>query len=458
MTTYPQFPRDFILGAATSAYQVEGGWKSDGKGLSIWDVFAHKRGRIPTGDTGDIACNTYHDYQADLEIMKVLGLDAYRFSISWPRVIPEGKGNVNQKGLDYYNRLVDALLAMDVEPFITLYHWDMPHALETELGGFIHKDCARHFAEYCQVVAAALGDRVKYWITLNEPRVHALHGYVLGRHAPGRRDPRSYLKVIHHQLLAHGLGLSRIKSLAPRSQVGIALDLNPIHPRSDSEKNREAALLADQLVNGIFLEAIFRGRYPEALWRRLRLFRPTTSAADLVTISQPIDFLGVNHYSRAFVQHAWYVPFLSGRFLQNRVTDRESLQDEVRRTSMGWEIYPQGIYEVLARLKDSYGNPPVFVTENGAAFTDALDNGRVHDPFRIRFLEGYMTKVAQAIQTGARVRGYFVWSLLDNLEWEAGFSKRFGLVYVNHQTQARIIKDSGFWYAQVIKNQEERST
>lgn len=456
MPTFPQFPASFRFGAATAAYQIEGAWNEDGKGPSIWDVFAHRRGKIRHGHTGDVACDSYHLFPGDVALMQRLALDAYRFSISWPRVLPQGKGAVNPLGLDYYSRLVDALLEAGIEPFVTLYHWDTPQSLYEEYGGFANRITADYFADYCEVVVNHLGDRVRHWITLNEPWVRASHGYILGRHAPGRRNPWAYMRVVHHQLLAHGKAVQRIKALRPQAQVGITLSLTPLFPRSDSRRDREATDLADQLVNKLFLDAVFHGSYPEPLWHKLRWFRPPVAADDMVTIARPLDFLGVNNYTRDTVFYAWYVPLLRTRSAVARVPEREFVRKGTQYTSMGWEVYPPGIYEVLTRLQREYGNPPVYVTENGAAFTDRVENGRVHDPLRREFLEQYLTQVARAVDAGADVRGYFVWSLLDNFEWAEGYSKRFGIVYVNHRTQARIIKESGFWYRDLIGNQAAR--
>jgi beta-glucosidase len=404
-----------------------------------------------------VACDTYNDFQTDVDIMRRLGLGAYRFSVSWPRVLPRGRGAVNQAGLDYYDRLVDALLNANIAPFVTLFHWDMPQALQEGMGGFAGRDCAAHFADYAEVVARRLGDRVGHWITLNEPWVYATLGHLRGLHAPGRRNPWAFLRVVHHQLLGHGLAAERLRARDAAAQVGLSLNLSPIYPVTDSEGDRAAARLADQAVNRLFLDPLFRGRYPEPLWSRLGLFRPRVGPDDMATIAAPLDFVGVNYYTRARVRRAWYVPFLGlwpegMPVLTGQAALEEAARENIPRYSgMGWEVYPAGLFELLWRLKTEYGNPPVYVTENGAAYHDTLTaDGRVHDDARRDYLEQHLNIVAAAVQGGVAVRGYFVWSLLDNFEWTYGYDKRFGLVYVDFETQRRVIKDSGLWYSEFI--------
>lgn len=456
MTFIDQLPPGFVFGAATSAYQIEGGWDADGKGLSIWDHFTRRPGRIFGGHTGDVACETYRDFQTDIGVMRELGLDAYRFSIAWPRVLPAGRGQVNQKGLDYYERLVDALLKAGIAPFITLFHWDLPLALHRDMGGFAHRDSAATFADYVEVVARRLGDRVGHWITLNEPWVHATFGHIAGNHAPGRRNPWVYLRAVHHQLLGHGLAVERLRAFAPASQVGITLNLTPFHPASHTEADRAAAALADQIINRLFLDPLFHGRYPEPYWGKLRLFHPPIQPGDMAIIARPLDFLGVNYYTRALVRHSRFVPILhlwsdgipvmSGR--------RES-EPDVPHSRMGWEVYPAGLFELLFRLKKEYGNPPIYITENGAAFDDEVaGDGRVHDEDRRQYLEQHLAVTAAAARVGVDVRGYFVWSLIDNFEWTHGYDRRFGIVHVDFDSQRRTIKESGYWYRDLIRRQK----
>ncbi len=450
---YPQFPTNFLFGAATAAFQIEGSPAADGKSQSIWDVFSHTPGKIRTGENADTACDTYRDPQRDLALMTELGLNAYRFSIAWSRVLPAGRGQVNQKGLDYYRRLVDLLLARNITPFITLFHWDTPQALQDLCGGFAGRDMAQYFADYAEIVVKALGDRAKHWITLNEPWEHASFGHLLGTHAPGRHNPFAYFRVAHHELLGHGLALERIRALAPDAQAGITLSLTPISPATSKPRDVAAAKVADQFFNDFFLDAIFNGRYPELLWGRAGLTCPRVLPGDLDLISRPMDFLGVNYYSREFARAAWYVPILGAWVDEAPVNDQEQVINGAQYTNMGREVYAPAFYDALMRLKNEYGNPRMYITENGASFTDKVENGLVHDALRLAFLESYMESAAQSIRDGVNLRGYFIWSLLDNFEWREGFTKRFGLVYVDHKTQQRIIKDSGRWVQDMIKNQ-----
>lgn len=453
-------PPGFLFGAATSAYQIEGGWDADGKGLSIWDHFTRLPGRIHRGHTGDTAADTYRDFHGDVDIMRRLGLDAYRFSIAWPRVMPEGRGRVNEKGLDYYERLVDALLEAGITPFITLFHWDLPLALHRDIGGFAHRDGARHFADYAEVVARRLGDRVDHWITLNEPWVHATFGHITGSHAPGRRNPWAYLRAVHHQLLGHGLAAARLKALFPAAQVGISLNLTPFYPMSDTGADRAAADMADQLVNRLFLDPLFHGRYPDALWGKLRVFHPKIHPGDMDVIAHPLDFLGVNYYTRTRVRHHRLVPLfrLWPENLPAAAVNGRGVSG-VEYSKMGWEVYPAGLFELLFRLKQEYGNPTIYITENGAAFDDAPPvDGRIHDDARLAYLEQHLAVTAAAARVGVDVRGYFVWSLIDNFEWTHGYDRRFGIVYVDFETQQRTIKESGYWYADLIRRHKADSS
>jgi beta-glucosidase len=303
----PQFPSDFLFGTATSAYQIEGGWNVDGRGPSIWDTYTHAS---PRRDTGHVACNTYHDFQTDIDLMSVLGLNSYRFSVAWPRVLPEGRGQVNAKGLDYYDRLVDALLTKNIRPFVALFHWDMPQALQEAFGGFAGRETASYFADYAEVVVRRLGDRVKDWITLNEPWEHAALGHLLGEHAPAHHNPWTYLKVAHHQLLGHGLAVERIRAACPDARVGITLSLTPILPKTDSPQDVAAAKVADQFFNTFYLDGIYKGQYPDPFWSQVRWLHPKVGYEDMQIISRPLDFLGVNFYSREFARAVWWMPFL----------------------------------------------------------------------------------------------------------------------------------------------------
>lgn len=448
MSEYPQFPKGFYFGSATAAYQIEGGWDADGKGPSTWDAFVRKPGKIKNGDTGDVACNTYHDLQTDVDIMDELEMNAYRFSIAWSRVMPEGRGAVNAKGLDYYNRLVDSLLEKGITPFITLYHWDMPQALFERYGGFAGRETASHFADYVDVVVRSLGDRVKHWITLNEPWEHAFFGHFVGEHAPGVRNPWTYFKVAHHELLAHGLAVERIRGLAPDAQVGITLSQFPIYPYADTPRHQDAAHFADLFMNRFYLDGLYKGQYPEALLKRLWLFRPQIRPGDMQTISQKTDFLGVNYYTRQYARYVWYLPFFRSW------VDRDP-PPGIAHPVLGPHAYPQGMRELAKRYRDDYGNPVIYITENGTGdYGVVCEDGRVRDEHRVRYLQHYLAALEQAIAEGSDVRGYFMWSMVDNFEWSSGYSHRMGFVRVDFDTQARTIKDSAYWYRDMIRSQE----
>jgi beta-glucosidase len=434
-----RFPDGFLWGAATAAYQIEGAWDEGGKGPGIWDEFVHTPGNIENGDTGDLACDHYHRYREDVALMRSLGLQAYRFSISWPRLLPEGKGKVNEAGVDFYSRLVDELLAAGIRPAATLYHWDLPLALD-RLGGWPIPDTAKWFADYADLCFRRLGDRVKMWLTLNEPRVVADVGYVSGLHAPGHRDLGEGLRAGHTLLLAHGMAVPRLRSAAPDAKIGITVDLTPVSPATDSDQDREAAARRLEL-NGWFLDPIFRGDYP-TLMRQVRGdLLPQFTDEERRTVQAPIDFLGINNYTRAIVR----------RDPREAPFDFADVPPPGPVTEMDWEVYPPGMREILCWVNERYSPPAMYVTENGAAFDDQPDeSGRVEDEDRRTFLRDYMAQAHQAIQEGVPLLGYFVWSLLDNFEWALGFSKRFGIVRVDYRTQARTIKRSGDWYRQVI--------
>jgi beta-glucosidase len=447
MDNYPQFPKNFYFGSATAAYQIEGGWDADGKWPSTWDVFVRKPGKIKNGDTGDVACNTYQDPQTDIDIMADLEMNAYRFSISWSRVIPEGKGSVNSKGLDYYNRLVDSLLEKGITPFITMFHWDMPQALFKLNGGFASRDTANFFADYAEIIVNALGDRVKHWITLNEPWEHAFFGYFVGEHAPGISNPWTYFKVAHHELLGHGLAVQRVRDLHPDLNIGITLSQFPIYPYTDTLKHQDAAQFADLFMNRFYLDGLYKARYPEALLNRLWPFRPRIQPTDMETISQPINFLGVNYYTRQYARNVWYLPFFRAW------VDRDP-PPGIAHPILGPHAYPEGIRELLKRYRDDYGDPVIYITENGTGDQDIVFiDRRVIDEHRIKYLQHYLAELEKGIAEGSDVRGYFMWTMVDNFEWNSGYSHRMGFVRVNHDTQERTIKDSAYWYRDMIRHQ-----
>jgi beta-glucosidase len=433
-----EFPRDFVWGAATSAYQIEGATHEDGRGASIWDTFCETPGKIRNGDSGRVACDSYHRYPQDIVRMRQLGLDAYRFSIAWPRIFPEGRGRINERGLDFYDRLVDELLAAGIRPLATLYHWDLPQALEDE-GGWPERATAEAFAEYVEVVARRLGDRVGHWVTHNEPYCSSWLGYGLGLHAPGRADPAAAMAAAHHVLFSHGLAVDALRRESRDAKVGIVLDSWPVYPASDDARNVAAAWEADGYRNRLFFDPVFRGRYPEDVLERLDGAAPPVLEGDLATIAAPIDFVGLNNYSRTIVEADE-----DGR-------PRNLHADDAPVTATGWEIYPDGLYEVLKRLHHEYDVRSLYVTENGAAFADVRgEDGRIDDRDRIDYLSQYLGAVARAIADGVPVHGYFVWSLLDNFEWAQGYSKRFGLLYVDYTTLERIPKSSFYWYRDLI--------
>jgi len=435
------FPTGFLWGAATASYQIEGAHDEAGKGESIWDRFSHTPGKIWGGDTGDVACDHYHRVAEDVALMQKLGLQAYRFSVSWPRILPQGKGKVNRAGIEFYDRLVDRLMDVGIVPFVTLYHWDLPQALQ-DMGGWANRDVAYYFRDYAAIVADALGDRVRHWITHNEPWVTAVLGYMTGVHAPGIADPRQAVQAARHLLLSHGEAIRALREmLDDDAQLGITLNFSPAYPATDSPEDAVAVQKADAFSNRWFLDPVFRGHFPEELRERFSGEMEEWPPDDLAAMAAPIDFLGVNYYSRQVVradpsQRAGY---RSVRVQGSKYTD------------MDWEIFPQGLYDLLTRLQRDYNPAALYITENGAAFRDVLEPGRrVRDQERIDYLHDHFIKAYEAIQAGVKLRGYFVWSLMDNFEWAYGYAKRFGIIYVDYETCERIPKDSARWYHDVI--------
>ena len=444
------FPPDFLWGAATSAYQIEGAVHEDGRALSMWDRFAAIPGATYQGQTGEIAADHYHRMQEDVALMAELNLSAYRFSLSWPRILPQGTGAVNERGLDFYDRLVDALLARGISPLATLYHWDLPVALQ-DRGGWLVRDTAHAFAEYAEVVARRLGDRVQWWLTQNEPWCSAYLGYALGIHAPGLRDKQLAVNAGHNVLLAHGLAVPRLRAhLSPQAQVGIALDFYPAYAADDRPETLLAVKRADTFRNRWFLDPLFRGQYPDGLFSDLGVIPPPMHDGDFSIISTPIDFLGVNYYSRWLVRDP-ADPVTIGEHASFEAIERIP---GASYTEMGWEIFPDGLANILTRIHREYAPKAMVVTESGAAFNDQWDgNSNIHDQQRIDFLREHIQTIAHVIRQGVPIKGYVVWSFLDNFEWSEGYRKRFGLVYVDYPTQRRIIKDSGRWYASLVATQ-----
>ncbi|GMV58042.1 MAG: beta-glucosidase [Betaproteobacteria bacterium] len=440
MSPPASFPADFLWGAATSAYQIEGSPLADGAGPSIWQRFAHTPGMIRDGDTGDVACDHYRRWKDDVELMRSLGLKAYRFSIAWSRIFPEGTDRLNPEGLAFYDRLVDALLAGGIEPMVTLYHWDLPAALD-DRGGWLNPDIAHWFADYAAAVFKPLGDRVRRWATLNEPWVVADGGYLHGTLAPGHRNRYEAPIATHNLLRAHALAVQAYRALGKHA-IGLVVNLEPKYPASQREEDLAATRRADAYMNRQYLDPVFFGAYPDELREIFGDAWPDWPASDLELIRQPIDFLGVNYYTRSvtrFDPNAW--PLRAGPQHQRQATYTET----------NWEVFPQGLTDTLLWVKSRYGNLPLYVTENGAAFFDppTADGDCVRDPLRVAYLRTHLQAVWRAIAAGCDVRGYFVWSLLDNLEWSHGFSKRFGIVHVDFETQKRTPKDSAHFYSSV---------
>lgn len=433
MSTF-KFPSDFLWGSATSSYQIEGATGTDGRGESIWDRFCTKPGAIADHSNGDTACDHFHRYKEDVALIASLGLQAYRFSVAWPRIIPNGTGAINHKGLDFYDRLVDELLAADIAPFATLYHWDLPQALE-ENNGWVNRDTAYAFVDYTRAVVERLGDRVSSWATLNEPFVSASLGYNTGEHAPGRKSLHDSFAAAHHLLLAHGLAIPVIREMAPKSDAGIVLNFTPAFPYSESPEDRQAFEDTDAFENRWYVEPIAGKGYPAAGVRSLGWEQKEVQAGDLKLIATPIDFLGVNYYTR-----------------QTRRAGQIPAPQTLPVTDMGWEIYPQGIKELLNTLHQRHAFKKYFITENGAAMPDKADaNDFVDDQDRIDYLHDHLQQVHEAMESGVPLKGYFVWSLFDNFEWAFGYEKRFGIVRVNYETLARKPKASANWYSNVIK-------
>jgi beta-glucosidase len=438
-----RFPDGFGFGVASSAYQIEGATTEGGRGESIWDRFCRVPGHVANGESGDVACDHYHRYVEDLDLMAGLGIRLYRFSIAWPRLFPGGKGAPNQAGIDFYRRLGEGLRERGITPLATLYHWDLPQAIQDE-GGWANRDTAYRFAEYAATAYDSLGDLVHRWVTQNEPWVTAFEGYGYGSKAPGERDWPTALRVAHHVLLSHGLAVQAFRDRRSRGEIGIALNLTPIYPLTPTVEDRAAAHLMDGFHNRWFLDPVLRGGYPADMVGELaERFGPLDfiQPGDLTTIAQPIDFLGINYYFSARVFADPEEPPLGVR----------SAPATHHTTAMGWEVTPDSLHELLLRVRREYGDIPLVITENGAAFDDEPpSNGFVDDPQRLAYLQAHLEALGRAIADGVDVRGYCAWSLLDNFEWQHGYSKRFGIVYVDYETLRRIPKASAHWYRELI--------
>ncbi|HEY9734309.1 MAG TPA: GH1 family beta-glucosidase [Drouetiella sp.] len=431
------FPRGFVWGAATAAYQIEGAWNLDGKGPSIWDTFSHTPGKIANDDNGDIACDHYHRFNEDFSLLKQIGIKAYRFSLSWPRIFPQGHGIVNWAGLDYYDRMVDSLLALGIEPFITLYHWDLPQSLQDK-GGWGNRDLLGYFADYAAVAVKRLGDRVKYWTTFNEPWVVAVLGNLTGEMAPGFKDRKLTAQVAHNLMVAHGMAVQAIRSIEPDLKVGIVLNLTPVEAHTDDKYQKMAAERAWNATSAWFLDPLFKGCYPPGALKDLSADAPQVKPNDFALISQKLDYLGVNYYTRTTIGPQGEMKKVPGS----------------EYTEMGWEVAPEALGRMLVRMNNEYRLPPIYITENGCALDDHVVGEHVHDTRRIKYIHDHLVELRKSMRLGVNIRGYFVWSLLDNFEWAHGYSKRFGMIYVDYPTQKRILKDSAYWYSKVITHNE----
>jgi beta-glucosidase len=440
------FPKDFLWGAATAAYQIEGAAREDGRGECIWTRFSHTPGKVRNGDTGDVACDHYHRYTQDIGLMRELGLDVYRFSISWPRVLPTGYGAVNPAGLDFYSRLIDSLLEAHITPYVTLYHWDLPQALQDDGDGWENPTSIQRFADYAALMGETFGDRVKHWTTLNEPWVVSFMGNYTGEMAPGKTNLAAAYRVAHNIMRAHGAAVPRLRETVADAVVGITLDYAHSHPASDSDADKDAARRFDGFKNRWFLDGVFKGEYPADIVADVRGIDGALEDINLdeaKEIAVPIDFLGLNYYTRMTFRD------------NGEVVGEEVRQDGSEYTFMDWEVYPDGLHNMLTRVTREYNPPTLYITENGCAMDDPEPNadGIVEDPLRVAYLESHFAAAERAIADGAPLKGYFVWSLLDNFEWAHGYHKRFGLIRVNYETLERHMKRSALWYKDHIASQ-----
>lgn len=441
-----KFPQGFVWGAATAAFQVEGAYQEDGRGMSIWDTFCRQPGKVFEGDNGDVACDMYHLYPEDVKRMAEMGITSYRFSIAWPRIIPDGSGAINEKGLAFYSNLIDELLKNGIEPMVTLYHWDLPQALQDQ-GGWTNRETIEHFVRYAETVFHAYNGRVDLWATFNEPWCISFLSNYIGAHAPGLTDMQAAIDVAHNVMVAHGRTVRKFRELGIKGQIGMAPNTEWAEPFSDSKEDHEAAWRRRGWLNEWFLRPVMTGQYPEKL---VEWFKQTTGAApkiesgDMELIGSPIDFLGINYYTGSI-----------GRY--NEESEDLFKYEEVPmgwdKTDIGWNIYPQGLYNVLTYIKQEFGDIAIYITENGACYNDGPDaRGEVHDTGRVEYLKKHVLQVNRAIESGVNVKGYYCWSLMDNFEWAFGYSMRFGMIYVDYETQQRIPKDSYRWYRKLARN------
>ncbi|WP_312792023.1 GH1 family beta-glucosidase [Sphingobacterium sp.] len=443
LLTKDAFGKDFVWGVSTAAYQIEGAHDAHGKGPSIWDVFVQKRNRIFKNQHGNEACDFYNRYVEDLYLMKGMHIPNYRFSLSWSRIFPEGIGQINQSGIDFYDRLIDLSLELGITPWVTLYHWDLPHALEKK-GGWVNRDVKGWFSEFISKCVVLYGDRVKNWMVLNEPTVFTAAGYFFGVHAPERKGLGNFLAATHHAALAQAQGGRIIKSLQRDSQVGTTFSCSHVEPYTSKERDIIAAKKADVLLNRFFIEPLLGMGYPTQEIKILNRIEKYIKPNDENELQFNMDFIGVQNYTREIIRYAMFVPYLQAKIVSAK-------ERKVEMTEMNWEVYPASIYHVLKKFSSYQNIPPLIVTENGAAFPDQIENGLVDDPERTSYLQQALKQVHRAQQEGVNVKGYFVWTFLDNFEWAEGYRPRFGLVYVNFRNQERTIKSSGHWYTSFLK-------
>ncbi|WP_273834100.1 GH1 family beta-glucosidase [Guptibacillus sedimenti] len=442
MTTI-QFPETLKWGAATASYQIEGAANEDGRSPSIWDTFSHAPGNVRNGDHGDEACNSYHLYKEDVQHLKKLGVDLYRFSIAWPRVMPEGRGELNPKGVAYYQNLIDELIENGIEPMITLYHWDLPQVLQDK-GGWENRETIDAFNEYAVAMFKEFGDKVSKWITINEPWCASFLSNYLGAHAPGKTDLQAGVDVAHHLMVAHGKAVQSFRELLPDGEIGYAPNTGWLEPFSNKQEDIDACKRAMMWQKEWFMDPVFKGSYPETL---ITIFENHNAKlkledGDLELISQPIDFMGINYYTGSL-----------GRYKEGEgLFEVEEIPLDYRKTDIDWPIYADGFYNVLCDLHETYGDVPIYITENGACYNHEVEDGRVHDQERVDYLKQHLTSLHRAIESGVPIKGYIVWSLLDNFEWAFGYEKRFGIIHVNYRTFERTPKDSYYWYRQTITN------
>lgn len=439
------FPENFLWGVSTSAYQIEGAWNEDDKGESIWDRYVHQPDHILHADTGDVACDHYHRMPQDVALLKELGIPCYRFSISWTRILPDGRGPINSKGLAFYDRLTDSLLAAGIQPKAALYHWDLPQALQ-DSGGWPNREVTDRFADYAQIVFDKLADRIKWWATHNEPWVVAFLGYAHGIHAPGICDYSQAYQAVHHLLLAHGKAVQVFRQGGYKGQIGLILNLNGVLPASNNAADLAATQRVHDETHALFLDPIFKGAYPQRLFDFIGPHQPKIRSGDLELICQPPDFLGINYYGTDIISFDLHGSLNKARAIPYSTPGWGQ-------TEMGWGIHPEGIKQEVLYIKEKYSNLPIYITENGCAMPDQPDeNEFVADWNRIRYIQAHLQALHEAIQEGANVQGYFVWSILDNFEWALGYGPRFGLVRVNYTTQKRTPKQSAIWYRETITN------